>query len=172
MVASREGRDGCVQLLLDRGAQGEHQNKVSAFWDQPWISLLPPHPPPAHHLLTSVSTLRLVPITHLTSLSLLPSLSSPPSHFLHLKPPFSLSLLSSLFWPSSQSTCLLPILSFPGCILGSARDIFPPHPPLSDSQASPSLFPISSPPSPLPLFLSFSPPPLAFLVPLCEEGIM
>ena len=29
MVASREGHDGCVQLLLDRGAQVDHQNKVS-----------------------------------------------------------------------------------------------------------------------------------------------
>ena len=33
MVATREGHDGCVQLLLDRGAQVDHQNKVSAFWD-------------------------------------------------------------------------------------------------------------------------------------------
>ena len=38
MVASREGRDGCVQLLLDRGAQVDHQNKVSTFWDQPSVS--------------------------------------------------------------------------------------------------------------------------------------
>ena len=39
MRASREGRDGCVQLLLDRGAQIYHQNKVSAFRDQPSVSL-------------------------------------------------------------------------------------------------------------------------------------
>ena len=38
MVASRGGRDGCVQLLLDRGAQVDHQNKVSAFWDQPSVT--------------------------------------------------------------------------------------------------------------------------------------
>ena len=38
MVASREGHDGCVQLLLDRGAQVNHQNKVSGFWDQPSVS--------------------------------------------------------------------------------------------------------------------------------------
>ena len=38
MVASREGHDGCVQLLLHRGAQVNHQNKVSAFWDQPSVS--------------------------------------------------------------------------------------------------------------------------------------
>ena len=36
-MASREGRDGCVQLLLDKGAQIDHQNKVSAFWDQPSV---------------------------------------------------------------------------------------------------------------------------------------
>ena len=39
MVASLKGRDGCVQLLLDRGAQIDHQNKVSAFRDQPSVSL-------------------------------------------------------------------------------------------------------------------------------------
>ena len=39
MLASRGGRDGCVQLLLDRGAQIDHQNKVSAFRDQPSVSL-------------------------------------------------------------------------------------------------------------------------------------
>ena len=34
--ASRGGHDGCVQLLLDRGAQIDHQDKVvSAFRDQP-----------------------------------------------------------------------------------------------------------------------------------------
>ena len=33
MVATHEGHVGCVQLLLDRGAQIDHQNKVSAFWD-------------------------------------------------------------------------------------------------------------------------------------------
>ena len=38
MLASREGHDGCVQLLLDKGAQVDHQNKVSAFWDQPSVS--------------------------------------------------------------------------------------------------------------------------------------
>ena len=37
MVASREGRYRCVQLLLDRGAQVNHQNKVSEFWDQPSV---------------------------------------------------------------------------------------------------------------------------------------
>ena len=31
MVASRWGHDRCVQLLLDRGAQVNHQDKVSAF---------------------------------------------------------------------------------------------------------------------------------------------
>ena len=35
MDASREGHDGCVQLLLDRGAQIDHQNMVSTFRDQP-----------------------------------------------------------------------------------------------------------------------------------------
>ena len=39
MEASRGGHDGCVQLLLDRGAQIDHQNKVSAFRDQPSVSL-------------------------------------------------------------------------------------------------------------------------------------
>ena len=38
MVASRGGHDGCVQLLLDKGAQIDHQKKVSAFWDQPSVS--------------------------------------------------------------------------------------------------------------------------------------
>ena len=38
MVATRKGRDRCVQLLLDRGAQVDHQNEVSAFWDQPSVS--------------------------------------------------------------------------------------------------------------------------------------
>ena len=46
MVASREGHDGCVQLLLDRGAQVNYQNKASAFWDQTRIPSPPPHPPP------------------------------------------------------------------------------------------------------------------------------
>ena len=35
VLASGGGHDGCVQLLLDRGAQIDHQNKVSAFRDQP-----------------------------------------------------------------------------------------------------------------------------------------
>ena len=39
MRASRGGRDGCVQLLLDRGAQTDHQNKVSAFKNQPSVPL-------------------------------------------------------------------------------------------------------------------------------------
>ena len=38
MAASRRGHVRCVQLLLDRGAQVDHQNKVSAFWDQPSVS--------------------------------------------------------------------------------------------------------------------------------------
>ena len=38
MVASCWGHDVCVQLLLNRGAQVDHQNKVSAFWDQPSVS--------------------------------------------------------------------------------------------------------------------------------------
>ena len=38
MVALRLGHDGCVQLLLDRGAKVDHQDKVSAFWDQPSVS--------------------------------------------------------------------------------------------------------------------------------------
>ena len=37
-MATREGRDGCVQLLLNKGAQVDHQNKVSAFRDQPSVS--------------------------------------------------------------------------------------------------------------------------------------
>ena len=39
MEASHGGHDGCVQLLLDRGAQIDHQDKVSAFRDQPSVSL-------------------------------------------------------------------------------------------------------------------------------------
>ena len=39
MVASRWGHDGCVQLLLDRGAQIDHQNEVSAIREQPSVSL-------------------------------------------------------------------------------------------------------------------------------------
>ena len=39
MEASHEGHDGCVQFLLDSGAQIDHQNKVSAFRDQPSVSL-------------------------------------------------------------------------------------------------------------------------------------
>ena len=39
MEASGGGHDGCVQLLLDRGAQIDHQNEVSAFRDQPSVSL-------------------------------------------------------------------------------------------------------------------------------------
>ena len=35
MAAIREGRDGCVEILLDRGAQVDHQNKVSAFGISP-----------------------------------------------------------------------------------------------------------------------------------------
>ena len=38
MVASREGHTGCVQLLLDKGAQVDYQNEVSAFWDQISVS--------------------------------------------------------------------------------------------------------------------------------------
>ena len=38
MVASIRGHTKCVQLLLDRGAQVNHQDKVSAFWDQPSVS--------------------------------------------------------------------------------------------------------------------------------------
>ena len=34
MVATRMRRDRCVQLLLDRGAQVDHWNTVSAFWGQ------------------------------------------------------------------------------------------------------------------------------------------
>ena len=37
--ASSGGHYGCVQLLLDRGAQTDHQNKVSAFRDQPSVPL-------------------------------------------------------------------------------------------------------------------------------------
>ena len=39
MLASFWSHDGCVQLLLDRGAQIDHQNVVSAFRDQPSVSL-------------------------------------------------------------------------------------------------------------------------------------
>ena len=39
MRASRRGHDGCVRLLMDRGAQIDHQNEVSAFRDQPSVSL-------------------------------------------------------------------------------------------------------------------------------------
>ena len=38
MVATREGHDWCVQLLLNKGAQIDHQNEVIAFWDQPSVS--------------------------------------------------------------------------------------------------------------------------------------
>ena len=38
MVASRGGHYGCVRLLLYRGAQIDHQNDVSAFWDQPSVT--------------------------------------------------------------------------------------------------------------------------------------
>ena len=38
MVATHRGHDGCLQLLLDKGAQVKHQNKVSAYWDQPSVS--------------------------------------------------------------------------------------------------------------------------------------
>ena len=38
MVALQCRHDGCVQLLLNKGAQIDHQNKVSAFWDQPSVS--------------------------------------------------------------------------------------------------------------------------------------
>ena len=37
MWASRGGHDRCVQLLLDRGAEINHQDKVSAFRDQPSV---------------------------------------------------------------------------------------------------------------------------------------
>ena len=39
MGASLYGQDRCLQLLLDRGAQIDHQNKVSAFRDLPSVSL-------------------------------------------------------------------------------------------------------------------------------------
>ena len=39
MRASGGGHDGCVQLLLDRGAQIDHQNEVSAFRDPPSVNL-------------------------------------------------------------------------------------------------------------------------------------
>ena len=38
MLATREGHGGCVQLLLDKGAKVNRQNKVSAFRDQPSVS--------------------------------------------------------------------------------------------------------------------------------------
>ena len=38
MVALRHGDEWCVPLLLNRGAQVNHQNKVSAFRDQPSVS--------------------------------------------------------------------------------------------------------------------------------------
>ena len=38
IVATRGGHDGYVQLLLDKGAQIDHLNKVSAFWDQPSVT--------------------------------------------------------------------------------------------------------------------------------------
>ena len=37
--ASRGGHNRCVQLLLDRGVQIDHQDKVSAFRDLPSVSL-------------------------------------------------------------------------------------------------------------------------------------
>ena len=37
MMAARGGHVECLQLLLDRGAQVNHQKKVSAFWH--WIYL-------------------------------------------------------------------------------------------------------------------------------------
>ena len=39
ILASRGKHDGCVQLLLDRGAQIDYQDEVSAFKDQPGVSL-------------------------------------------------------------------------------------------------------------------------------------
>ena len=39
IVASFWGHVGCVQHLLDRGAQIDHQNEVSAFRDQPSVNL-------------------------------------------------------------------------------------------------------------------------------------
>ena len=39
MEASGGGHDGCVRLLLDRGAQIDHQNEVSTFRDQPSVNL-------------------------------------------------------------------------------------------------------------------------------------
>ena len=39
MWASGRGHDGCVQLLLDRGAQIDHQDNVSAFRDHPSVNL-------------------------------------------------------------------------------------------------------------------------------------
>ena len=38
MAASCCGGDGCVEILLNKGALVVHQNKVSAFWDQPSVS--------------------------------------------------------------------------------------------------------------------------------------
>ena len=38
MAASCCGGDGCVQLLLHKGAQVDLQNKVSGFWDEPSVS--------------------------------------------------------------------------------------------------------------------------------------
>ena len=37
MMALQCSRVEYVQLLLDRGAQVDHQTKVSAFWDQPSV---------------------------------------------------------------------------------------------------------------------------------------
>ena len=42
MRASGGGHDGCVQLLLDGGAQIDHQNEVSAFRDQPSVYIMFP----------------------------------------------------------------------------------------------------------------------------------
>ena len=39
MRASVKGHDGCVHLLLDRGAQIDRQDNVSAFRDQPSVNL-------------------------------------------------------------------------------------------------------------------------------------
>ena len=51
MAASRGGHVRCVLLLLDKGAQINHQNKVRTFWDQSSVSKTLSHvlkraPPP------------------------------------------------------------------------------------------------------------------------------
>ena len=41
MYATAAGHDGCVELLLDTGAQANHQDKVSALTNTYFVDMLP-----------------------------------------------------------------------------------------------------------------------------------